>query len=110
MARPEEEGINTSVNDYSLLSALTNEAEIRLIEKITELPGEVSEAAAALDPSKITKYVIALASELHSFYNSNRVKSEDKTLMAARIMLIKAVKITIANSLKILGVSAPEKM
>jgi len=106
----EEEGIDTSVNDYSLLSALTNEAEIRLIEKITELPGEVSEAAAALDPSKITKYVIALASELHSFYNSNRVKSEDKTLMAARIMLIKAVKITIANSLKILGVSAPEKM
>ena len=80
------------------------------MEKITELPSEVSEAAASLDPSKITKYAISLAADLHSFYNSNRVKSEDEDLMKARIMLIRAVKTTIRNSLKILGVTAPEKM
>ena len=106
----EEEGINTNENDFSKLSKLTDKAEIQLMEKIAELPSEVSEAAASLDPSKITKYAISLAADLHSFYNSNRVKSEDEDLMKARIMLIRAVKTTIRNSLKILGVTAPEKM
>jgi len=105
-----EEGIDTEKCDYSRLSALKDKSEIQLMEKIAELPGEVSEAAAALDPSKITKYAISLAADLHSFYNSNRVKTEDVDLMEARIMLIRAVAATIRNSLKILGVNAPEKM
>ena len=46
----------------------------------------------------------------HSFYNAKRVKSEDEELMKARIMLIKAVRITIKNALNVLGISAPERM
>ena len=51
-----------------------------------------------------------LAAEFHSFYNSNRVISEDKDLMRARLALVFAIKIVLKNALDILAVSAPERM
>jgi len=106
----EEEGIDINTCDYELLSKLDSNEEIELMEKISYFPQEIEDAAANFDPSKITKYAVSVAALLHSFYNAKRVKSEDKALMTARIMLIKAVKITIKNALDVLGISAPERM
>ena len=84
--------------------------ELELIEKISCFPQEIEDAALSFDPSKITKYVVGVASLFHTFYNAKRVKVEDENLMKARIMLIKAVKVTIKNALDVLGISAPERM
>lgn len=105
-----EEGIDVDTNDFDLLYKLNSEEEKELIEKISFFPQEIEDAAAIFDPSKITKYAVSVASLFHTFYNSKRVKEDDKDLMKARIMLIKAVKITIKNALDILGISAPERM
>ena len=51
-----------------------------------------------------------LAGQFHSFYNKNRVITEDRELSEARLFLLKCVAQTLKNALAILGVSAPEKM
>ena len=105
-----EEGINIDEDNFSNLSLLKDKEELELIEKISCFPQEIEDAALSFDPSKITKYVVGVASLFHTFYNAKRVKVEDENLMKARIMLIKAVKVTIKNALDVLGISAPERM
>ena len=52
-----------------------------------------------------------LSSTLHSFYNAEKVlDTENLERTAARLALMKAVQITLQNSLALIGVSAPEKM
>ena len=71
---------------------------------------------------RLTGYAIDLADSFHKFYENCRViparnashsdagGGEKEDLMRARIGLITATKIALANTLKLLGVSAPEKM
>lgn len=89
---------------------LSKEIEKKLLKKLIYWPEEVKNSALNNEPSKITKYVIDLASDFHSFYNSCRVKNDDIELMMSRLALAKCIKIVIANALTILGVSAPESM
>lgn len=92
-------------------SRLTTEKEIDLLKKIAEFPQVVAEAATKHAPQKVTQYVFDVASTLHSFYNAEKVMNEDDLeLTQARIALMKAVRVTIANGLKLLGVNAPVKM
>ena len=81
-----------------------------LILKLEEFKSVIELSAKNRTVYTICRYVQELAQEFHSFYNSNRVIGEDKELMRARLGLIMAIKITLKNSLDILGVSAPEKM
>lgn len=105
-----EEGIE--VKKYADINPkrLTEEAELDLLKKICELPEEIKAAAIALEPAKITRYVIDLATLFHSFYNSCRVKCDDEELMAARLKLIDSVRIVISSVLKMLKITAPEHM
>lgn len=94
------------------LTVLTQPEEEELMAKAAMLPNEISICAENSDPSRITRYVLDLASLFHSFYNAPkcRVKGDDKNLTLARLYLISAVKTVIKNVLDILGIDAPEKM
>ncbi|MFC4558111.1 arginine--tRNA ligase [Virgibacillus kekensis] len=90
---------------------LTAEKETDLLKKLGDFPKVVADAAEKQAPHKITQYVFDLASLLHSFYNAEKVLNpDDPERTNARIALMKAVRITIANGLGLLGVTAPEKM
>ncbi|HLQ70832.1 MAG TPA: arginine--tRNA ligase, partial [Bacillota bacterium] len=90
---------------------LTTEKEVDLLKKIAAFPQVVADAAERHAPHRITQYVFDVASVLHSFYNAEKVlNKDDLTLTHARIALMKAVRVTIANGLKLLGVNAPDKM
>ncbi|SHG67946.1 arginine--tRNA ligase [Ornithinibacillus halophilus] len=92
-------------------SLLTSEKELDLLKKLGEYPQVIAEAAQKHTPNKVTQYVFDLASTLHSFYNAEKVlDTENMDLTQARIALMKAVRITLANALTIIGVTAPEKM
>jgi len=92
-------------------SLLTSEKELDLLKKMGEYPQVIVDAADKHAPQKITQYVFELASLLHSFYNAEKVLDTDHLeLTNARIALMKAVRTTIANALKLIGVTAPEKM
>ncbi|MFD1036892.1 arginine--tRNA ligase [Virgibacillus byunsanensis] len=92
-------------------SLLTSEKELDLLKKLGEFPQYIADAAEKSTPHKMTQYVFDLATLLHSFYNAAKVlDQENPELTKARIALMKAVRITIANGLTLIGVTAPEKM
>ncbi|WP_077329389.1 arginine--tRNA ligase [Virgibacillus siamensis] len=109
LKQAEEKGLAGDGNYNAEL--LTSEKEVELLKKLGEFPQTVADAAQKQTPHKITQYVFDLASQLHSFYNAEKVLNpDDPEQTKARIALMKAVRITIQNSLGLLGVNAPEKM
>ncbi|MBO1002083.1 arginine--tRNA ligase [Pseudogracilibacillus auburnensis] len=97
-------------NDFDV-TLLTTEKEVDLFKQLAIFPKVIADAAEREAPYRVTQYVHELASLLHSFYNAEKVINEDDlSLTKARIALMKAVQITIANALNIIGVNAPEKM
>ena len=95
--------------DKNLILKTTDTAKT-LILKLEEFKSVIGLSAQNRTVYTICRYVQELAQEFHSFYNSNRVISEDKELMKARLGLVAAIKITLKNALDILAVSAPERM
>ena len=89
---------------------LKDEQELELIKKMAAFPEEIQRAARERAPHRIAHFAHELAGLFHTFYNHCRIIQEDKELEKVRLALVTAVRITIANSLAILGVSAPEKM
>lgn len=92
--------------DYSRWDA----EELQIIRKIADFPEEIAIAARTLAPHRMARYVLDLAGMFHSFYNHHRVLNEDKALQDARLVLMECARITLKNTLDILGVSAPEQM
>ncbi|RJX37449.1 arginine--tRNA ligase [Paenibacillus pinisoli] len=106
----EEQGVAIPDAGSVNYDKLNTEAEYDLIRKIGELPQEVAEAAAQYAPHRLIRYVYELAAELHSYYRAERVITEDAEQTAARLALLGAVRVAIANVLRLVGVSAPERM
>jgi len=106
----EEQGIVLKSTDSIDFSKLTAEGEFDLLRKIGELPQEISEAAAQYAPHRLIRYVYELASQFHSYYRAERVITEDVEQSQARLALLGAVRIALANVLRLVGVSAPERM
>lgn len=92
------------------LGRLTTEHEYDLLRKIGELPQEVSIAAENYAPHRLIRYVYELASLFHSYYKAERVITEDAEQTQARFALLDAVRTVIANVLRLVGVTAPERM
>ncbi|OOC52367.1 arginine--tRNA ligase [Paenibacillus ihbetae] len=106
----EEQGIALLPLSEVKLSVLTAEHEYDILRKIGELPQEVSVAAENYAPHRIIRYVYELASLFHSYYKAQRVITEDAEQTQARLALLGAVRTVIANVLRLVGVSAPERM
>ncbi|MFZ5649711.1 MAG: arginine--tRNA ligase [Bacillota bacterium] len=92
------------------LSLLTEEPEIILIRKLADFPEEVAASARDMAPHRMARYLHEVAGLLHSYYNAHRVISERADLTGARLVLVNATRIVIRNGLKLLGLSAPERM
>ena len=102
-------GQGSGVRDVDLTALKENE-EISIVKKLLQYPIVFEGAVLSFEPHRITYYLQELARLFHSYYNKHRVISEDKRLSAARLCLCKAVQIVLEEGLKILGVSAPERM
>ncbi|HQJ24661.1 MAG TPA: DALR anticodon-binding domain-containing protein, partial [Bacillota bacterium] len=91
-------------------SLLNHPTETALVRRMSVFPDELWAAVEELQPSRMARYAYELAGEFHRFYTECRVVSEDVALSAARLALVDAVRITIANLLPLMGISAPERM
>ncbi|MDD4569307.1 MAG: arginine--tRNA ligase [Tepidanaerobacteraceae bacterium] len=89
---------------------LVEEADLDLIKRLADYPGEIKISADNLAPYRITVYSQELASAFHSFYNKCRVLTDDEDLTIARLFLVMAVQQVLKNSLAILGITAPDRM
>jgi arginyl-tRNA synthetase len=105
-----ERGYTVPTFDRADLSLLQLPEEIDLVKAITRFPEVLEGAARTLEPHRVTFYLNDLAALFHSYYNKNKVISEDGALTGARLFLSRSVLTVLQNALKILGVSAPEKM
>jgi len=86
-------------------------AERELIKRLLEFPDEVREAAARRAPHRICTYATAVAADFHGFYRDCQVVgAEGEGVERARLALSQLTMRTIAGSLGLLGISAPERM
>jgi arginyl-tRNA synthetase len=93
------------------VSLLTHERELALIRKMLEFSEVIAMAAAQLAPHLLTFYAQDLAATFHGFYRDCRVvDAEEPERTQARLMLVRAARLTLARSLELLGVRAPERM
>ena len=89
---------------------LTLPEEIDLIKAVSRYPEVVEGAARTLEPHRLTYYLNELAGLFHSYYNKNKVISEELPLTGARLFLVKSLRTVLKNALGLMGVAAPEKM
>jgi len=86
-------------------------AERELIKKLLAFPDEAAEAAERRAPHRIANYALELAQTFTAFYRDCRVVgAEPKRLESFWITLCVATRRTLARSLDLLGVSAPDSM
>jgi arginyl-tRNA synthetase len=98
--------IPTSVlPDYAL-----SEAEVALIDLIGRIPSEVQKAARDLKPLVISNMAFDLAKTFNDFYAQCPVLQAEEPVRSMRIRLVAAARQAIANSLVLLGITAPQAM
>ncbi|MFC2071257.1 arginine--tRNA ligase [Chloroflexota bacterium] len=103
----QQQGIDYSDGDVTLT---TTEPELALIRKLLLLPELVETVARTLEPHHFTYYAQDLATVFHSFYKQCRVISQNEALTKSRLKLVEAAKIVLANTLHLMGMTAPDKM
>ncbi|WJY67828.1 arginine--tRNA ligase [Corynebacterium auris] len=106
-----EAGVDHAGADVALLS---HEKEGDLIRTLGEFPAVVRAAADLREPHRIARYAEELASAFHKFYDSCQIlpkAGEDpEPIHAARLALAAATRHVLANALRLVGVTAPERM
>jgi arginyl-tRNA synthetase len=75
------------------------------------LPEVVEDAASARETQGVTSFATELATTFHAFYRDAKVvDAAEPERSRARLALVRATQITLANALALLGISAPESM
>ena len=91
-------------------SLLNHPSEIALLKQLEKFPEIIYNAHLSLEPHNIANFLHEIANRFHKYYADCRIISEDEELTNARFTLSTATKTVIGNGLKLLGITAPEKM
>ncbi|MDI6898112.1 arginine--tRNA ligase [Methanocella conradii] len=91
-------------------AVLKEKEEVALIKKMAMLPYVVEIAARDLKPHLVAGYARELAETFNQFYRYVPVLGAEPELREARLALVDAARVTLANSLDLLGIAAPEEM
>jgi arginyl-tRNA synthetase len=93
---------------------LVHEKEGELLRALAEFPRVVNAATTLREPHRVARYLEDTAASYHRFYDNCRVlpmgDEEPADLHRARLTLVDATRIVLANGLALLGVTAPERM
>jgi arginyl-tRNA synthetase len=92
------------------LGLLVEAKEKALMTSLSRYPEIVELSANNRAPQHLVHYLRDLANDFHTYYNAHAFIVDDAALRDARLYLVSATRVVIANGLGILGVSAPEKM
>ncbi len=92
------------------LDKLIEPQELALLNALGDYPQVVGLAARRRSPHHVAHYLRDLANHFHTWYNACQFLVDDVVLRNARLNLAEATRQVLANGLRILGVTAPEKM
>jgi arginyl-tRNA synthetase len=91
--------------------ALSGAPEAALARAIARFPEVVEDAARSEETHGVTAFATDLATQFHAFYRDARVvDAEEPERSAGRLALVSAARVTLANALGLLGISAPDAM
>jgi arginyl-tRNA synthetase len=99
-----------SVGDTADLAALPAPQDTELLKALTEFPTVVERAARDREPHRVTGYLEDLARISHGWYHHCRVLGESPQVESARLVLARAARIVLGNGLRLLGLTAPDRM
>jgi arginyl-tRNA synthetase len=114
LRKAREAGIDKGAPEEFDPALLTHGREADLLGMLAEFPQVVTTAATLREPHRVAHYLEALAGTYHRFYDACRVlprsgeTPDDRT--RARLWLTEAARLVLRNGLRLLGVSAPERM
>ncbi len=92
------------------LSLLRKPEEFALIKMLLQFPELVEDVARTYEVQRLPQYALHLAAAFHKFYDTTRVIDIDRNVSMARLMLVQATKTVLENTLKLMGISAPERL
>ena len=119
--RAEEAGLTEEEEREADFALLAHQSETSLIKMLARFPRQVALASSMREPHRIAFYLHDLAALFHALWNvgkdapaqrfllENR-NDEERALTLARLALLRASKIVLAEGLRILGVRAVEEM
>jgi arginyl-tRNA synthetase len=108
LAKGSVDGLEYAQADLSLL---THEKEKTLMREILMFQEFLELAAHEYEPHRLPQLAIRLADKFHSYYGACQViDGEHHELSQARLALVAATKQVLAETLRLIGVDAPEKM
>jgi arginyl-tRNA synthetase len=106
--------VRITLDDEFDPALLAHEREGTLLSTLAEFPGVVAAAARFREVHRIARYAEALAGDFHRWYDACRVipRGADpvEPVNRSRLWLNEATRTVLANSLSLLGVTAPERM
>ncbi|ORJ63052.1 arginine--tRNA ligase [Geothermobacter hydrogeniphilus] len=105
-----EQGLQVPGVGEADVDRLTGAEELALAKMLYQYPETLATAARNLEPHRVIYYLQDLAAMFHSYYNRCRVLGEDVETGRARLYLFNGVRQVLENALRLLGVSAPERM
>jgi arginyl-tRNA synthetase len=92
------------------LAALPAPEDTELLKKLAAFPDAVTRAAREREPHRITTYLDELAGVIHGWYHHTRTVGEPADIERARLLLARAARIVLGNGLRLLGITAPDRM
>ena len=105
-----EKGVALPTTADADLSLLVEPEEVGLLKQMGSFPTLIESCAMDLEPYRVIFYLMELAGLFHSYYNKHKVISDDSALSRSRLCLISGLGTVFGNGLKLVGLSAPEKM
>ena len=108
LRQAKENGYDVDAN--ANLDVIVNEQALELLKKLGDFPNVVNSTAESRATHRIPNYIQDLAGLFHKFYNADKVLTDDKEKTLAYLAMIEAVRQTLENALRLIGVSAPDRM
>jgi arginyl-tRNA synthetase len=99
-----------TVGEQASPDALPAPQDTELLKELSRFPDVVAAAARAREPHRITGYLEDLARAAHGWYHHCRVLGEPPAIEQARLVLARAARQVLRNGLRLLGLSAPDRM
>ncbi|MGD9604961.1 MAG: arginine--tRNA ligase [Bacilli bacterium] len=104
----EEQGINfVPVNQFSCINFESIE---KLVLQLIQYPLIIEEIATKRLPHKMAQYLLGLAQALHTYYNDERIITNNQIEVMEKLTVLKAVQIVIKDGLSLIGVNTKERM
>jgi arginyl-tRNA synthetase len=92
------------------LAPLEHPAELALARRLADFPRTVDAVAEYRAPYRLARYARDVAADFHQFYTECKILVDDSATRLARLGLCLATKNVLAQTLRLVGVTAPESM